>query len=102
MNNLGAYTTEDGWFWERMFTVSGLIFLGILALLIWGLYTYLKNRQSENKADERYEKDLESIKEESLKHDREYIQAQMRQEMFEEEVADVDVPILEEEKDRNR
>ncbi len=88
IDRFGAYTTEDGWFWETFFTINGLIFLGILALLIWGLYSYIKNRGDDERADRRFERDIYSIK-----NDREYIQAEMRDREFEE---NADTPIIDE------
>lgn len=88
MLNTGAYSSEDGLFWERMFTVNGLIFLGILALLIWGLYSYFKNRKIETETDDKFDRDIYS-----LKNDREYIQAELREKELEE---DADTPLIDE------
>lgn len=89
MNNIGVYTTEDGWFFEKFFTVSGLIFIGILALLIWGLYSYLKNRKDEERSDQRFNDDIYSIR-----NDREYIQANLREREAEEIEENADTPLF--------
>jgi hypothetical protein len=83
----GMSTNEDN-FWAVIFSLDTLIFLGILVLLLWGLYTYFRNRKGEERADRRFERDLDEVKaddeHEGLSNDREYIQAQLREEEFNE------------------
>jgi len=44
----GAFTSERGYFWENHFNISSLIFVGILILLVWGIFAWYQERKKEN------------------------------------------------------
>jgi membrane protein implicated in regulation of membrane protease activity len=82
MNNLlgiGFYTSEDGAVWENLFTLQGLVFLGILALLLWGLYAWYQGRDNEQVADQRFNEEVQALKQ----MDRETVQAYLREKELE-------------------
>ena len=82
MNNLlgtGFYTSEDGVFWDNLFTLQGLVFIGILALLLWGLYAWYKGNQQENEADQKFSEEVQALK----RMDRETVQAYLREKEME-------------------
>jgi hypothetical protein len=74
-DRFGVHSNGNADFWGGLFTFQTLIFLAVLLLLIWGLYSYFKNSKNESKADKRFEKDVTDLQ----KLDRETVQAYLRQ-----------------------
>jgi hypothetical protein len=69
---VGLHTTEDGFMWDNLFTFQTLVFIGILILLIWGLYSYFTTKSNEEKADQNFNQELNRM-------NREEVQAYLRE-----------------------
>ena len=71
----GMSTSENGFMWDNLFNFQTLIFIAILMLLLWGIYTYFKTRnleQQQNNNDQEARIDFD--------YNRELQQANMRAE----------------------
>lgn len=82
----GIFTSERGYFWDNHFNLTSIIFVGILILLIWGIFAWFQERKKENLKSNQNPQPTGN----EYRYNREYEQAKLREEALFDDDGDID------------